>query len=367
MENQKQASRQQKRPALVLLTPGFAHGEEDTTCIPVMQFFVKSLKQQYPDLEVIVLAFQYPFASEEYLFHGVRVLSFNGRNRRKFFRLFLWVKVAWRLFGLHRRFRILGLLSFWMGECALVGSLFARCLPLKHVTWMLGQDARAGNPFFPLIRPRGADLVVLSDAMAREVHRHYGLLPGHMIPFGVDVSVFPEGGQRRTIDILGVGSLIPLKRFDLFVEVIRRLQDKFPGLKAVLCGKGPEKDRLLQLIDRAGLQQMIQVLDEVPHDRVLTLMQQSRVLVHPSAYEGFAAVFAEALYAGAHVVSFCQPLHRPIPHWHIAGNVEEMTAQLELLLKNRDLSHESVLPFTIEGACQEIMRLFGCQGGNQGC
>lgn len=354
-----------KQPALVLLTPGFADGEADTACIPVLQLFVKNFKHRYPGLEIIVLAFQYPFAAGDYAFYGARVISFNGRNRRRLFRLMVWIKVWLTLGRLQRQFQVLGLLSFWLGECALVGSLFARRWHLKHHTWLLGQDARAGNPYFSRIRPREEQLVVLSDAMAREVARHYGLRPRHIIPFGVDVSVFPVGPQKRTIDILGAGSLIPLKRYDLFVEVVEGLRQVFPGLKVVLCGKGPEKDRLWDAIVSKGLQENISLMEEVPHAQVLALMQQSRIFLHTSAYEGFAAVCAEALYAGAHVVSFCQPVARPIHHWHIVGKPEEMIDRLLLLLQDPQLSHESVLPFTMEEACRAVMALFDDQAGDQ--
>jgi glycosyltransferase involved in cell wall biosynthesis len=182
----------------------------------------------------------------------------------------------------------------------------------------------------------------------------------------VSTAIFPAGPQERTIDILGAGSLIPLKRYDLFLEVIDKLRVSFPNLRVVLCGKGPEKARLLRRLGQGALHRHVTLLDEVPHAQVLALMQQSRIFLHTSAYEGFAAVCAEALYAGAQVVSFCQPIHQPIPQWHIVGSEAELIDLLADLLNNKELSHEKVLPFAMETACSRIMALFGCQGSNQG-
>lgn len=354
----------EKQQALILLTPGFARDEADTTCIPVLQFFVRAVKKQNPGLQVIVLAFQYPFGSGAYAFHGARVISFNGRNRRKGFRVWVWIKVWMTLTRLLRQYRLVGLLSFWFTECAFIGHLFAWRHQLKHFSWLLGQDAKAGNKYFRLLKPSPGRLIVLSDAMAGEVYGHYGVMPRHIIPFGVEAAVFPAPAGERTIDILGAGSLIPLKRYDLFLEVVAKLAKVYPGLRVVLCGKGPEKARLLEQLNNSQLQQQVSLLDELPHARVLALMQQSRIFLHTSAYEGFAAVCAEALYAGAQVVSFCQPMHRPIRQWHIVPSKEAMYDRLLLLLSDKDLRHESVLPFRMEDACSRILALFGYQGSD---
>ena len=45
---------------LIILSPGFAANEEDTTCLPPQQVFVKALNRNFPSLQIIILAFQYP-------------------------------------------------------------------------------------------------------------------------------------------------------------------------------------------------------------------------------------------------------------------------------------------------------------------
>ena len=66
---------------VVLLTPGFAASEDDTTCLPLQQSFVRRLKTIYPELNIEILAFQYPYFIGTYKWHGINVMTFNGKNK----------------------------------------------------------------------------------------------------------------------------------------------------------------------------------------------------------------------------------------------------------------------------------------------
>src|SRR6201996_5324552 len=105
-----------KTDTLVILSPGFPENEADSTCVPAQQVFVKNLKQNFPKLHIIVLAFEYPFAAAEYQWHDVTVLSFGGKNKGGIFRLFNWLRIWLRLRKLNKQYHIIGLLSFWMGD-----------------------------------------------------------------------------------------------------------------------------------------------------------------------------------------------------------------------------------------------------------
>ena len=53
-------------------------------------------------------------------------------------------------------------------------------------------------------------------------------------------------------------------------------------------------------------------------------MQRTKIFLHTSSYEGFSGACLEALYAGAHVISFCEPMKQKIDHWHIVKDEKEM-------------------------------------------
>jgi glycosyltransferase involved in cell wall biosynthesis len=343
---------------LLVLSPGFPKDETDTTCLPERQMFLKALKRNNPSLKIIVLAFQYPYTSESYCWQGIEVISFNGRNKGKLHRLLLWFRVWQTLKKLKKGNNIIGVLNFWLGECALVGNFFSKKYKIKQYTWLLGQDARQGNKYFKLVNPAADNLIALSDFVAAEFYKNYHLKPQHIIPVGINTTLFAEKNFERTIDVMGAGSLITLKQYHVFINLIKSLIGFFPDINAVICGKGPEKQKLLRQIQALGLQNNIQLLDEVPHPEVLNLMQHSKVFLHPSSYEGFGSVCAEALYAGAHVVTFIQPMFINIPHWHIVKNNIEMLTCIKDMLLNNSIDHEPVLAYSADDTAKAVMLLF---------
>ena len=343
---------------LVILSPGFPANEADTACIPPQQVFVKALKNICPGLNIIVLTFQYPFTAAEYLWHGIRVIAMGGKEKRKLRRLQIWTSAWVILQKLNKEYKLMGLLSFWFGECAFVGSYFSKLNGLTHYAWILGQDAKRGNKYFRWIRPGGDALIALSDFVAREVKKNYGVSPLQIIPAGVDTSLFGAAPDKRDIDVLGAGSLIPLKQYHLFIEAIGFLRGFVPGIKAVICGKGPETDRLQDLAKALHLNDNLFFAGELPHAEVLALMQRSKIFLHTSEYEGFGAVLSEALYAGAHVVSFCKPMDKDYRHHYVVKNKTEMNARLLAIIKNKRRGHDPVLMCTAEQVAKNIISLF---------
>lgn len=347
-----------KPGALIILTPGFPENEADSTCIPPLQIFVKALQQNHPGIKVIVLTFQYPFVANTYTWNNVTVIAFGGKGRGKFFRLLTWLKVWQGLKELNRQYHIVGLLSSWLGECALIGSTFARFKDLKHYCWLLGQDAKAGNNYARWLNLKGEELIAISDFIVKEYRKNYHVQPQHVIPIGLDTSLFSKHEVKKDIDIIGVGSLIPLKQYHVFMEIVSRLKTYYPNVKVVLCGKGPEMKRLLAMIKPFGLEGNLVLKGELPYRETMELMRRSRILLHTSAYEGLGYINLEALYAGASVVSFVRSMDTPIPHWHIANNEEDMLQKAKALLSDNENVVPSTLPYHIADTAKAVTVLF---------
>lgn len=344
---------------MVILSPGFPADEGDTACLPMQHTFVRVLSKNYPSLRIVVIAFQYPFTANTYTWHGATVISLGGQNKRRLQRLAVWYK-AWRLLKqLRKQYTIAGLLSFWVGECAVIGKHFARTHKLKHIAWILGQDAKPGNRNVKLMQPKAGELIALSQFAVRQFYSSYQIQPMAVIPVGIDAAMFSKHELYRTIDILAVGSLIPLKQYHVFLAVLQLICAARPATKAVLCGKGPEHDRLQALVKQYGLTNNVIITGEKPHAEVLALMQQSKVFLHTSNYEGFGAVCAEALYAGAHVISFVKPMDAAIDHWHIVPTMEMMAAKAMGLLADPSAQYFPILPYSMDWVARQVMELYG--------
>lgn len=344
-----------KQKAFVILTPGFPCSENDTTCLPMQQQLVKTIVKLYPGLDVVVMSFQYPYYEKEYRWFDARVFSFNGKNKGGIPKLMLRKKIYSLLKKIHGEKEIIGILSFWLNECALVGKRFGKKYAIPHYCWLLGQDAKKENQYPQKIIAKENELIALSDFLQEEFERNHGIRPFAVIPPGIQSCHLHE--HERDIDLLGAGSLIPLKQFEIFIELVAEIKKQLPGVKAVLIGKGPESKNLQMLIKNLGIENNMELIGEIPHQQVLNMMRRTRVLVHPSSYEGFAGVLLEALGSGAHVVSFCKAMRNKIEQWHVVKSKAEMEEKiLELLQKQT--RYEPVVAFSIETTAKKIMALY---------
>jgi glycosyltransferase involved in cell wall biosynthesis len=347
-----------EKRTLVILTPGFPASEADSICLPMQQSFVKALKQNDPNLQIIVLSFQYPYTIQTYSWFGTTVKSFNGQNKGGIARLLLRRKINTVLKEIKRNNKIVGMLSFWYNECAWVGKKFADKNNLKHYCWILGQDAKPANTYTKSLQLKADELIALSDFLQDEFKKNHGLQPAFVIPPGIDSRQFDSTIQTKDINLLAAGSLIPLKQFEIFIEVVAELKKQLPGIKAALIGDGPEKNKLKMLVEKYELQSNITITGELAYPEVLQWMQRAKVFIHPSLYEGFSGVCQEALAAGAHVISFCRPMKQHYNHWFIVDDKAEMKRQALEILQDADADFEKVVPYRINDTAKKMTALF---------
>ncbi len=280
-------------------------------------------------------------------------------HKRKLQRIILWRNIWKTLKNIRRQHTVIGLFSFWCGECAFIGRYFGKRYSIKHYSWICGQDARKTNKWIRFIRPRGQQLAAISFSIVNEFYKNHGIKPAHIIPNAIEPGSFPPPlSQERDIDILGAGSLIPLKQYDLFTDIVASVQKAFPDIKAFHCGVGEEKEKISAQIKSLRLENNFRLLGSTPHEELLQLMQRTKVFLHTSNYEGFSTVCLEALYAGAHVVSFVYPLEHSVPHWHVVNNMEEMKTKVIDILQNPNTEYTPVLLYSMDDSAKAVMKLF---------
>jgi hypothetical protein len=166
-----------KEKAFVILTPGFAASEGDTVCLPMQQQLVRTISELFPGLHIFILSFQYPYCEKSYNWFRARVISFNGRNKGGLPRLLLRRKIRTALNNIQAEKQIIGLLSFWLNECAAVGKVFGEKNNIPHYCWLLGQDARQENRYPKRLRVQASELIALSDFLQEEFEKNHGIRP----------------------------------------------------------------------------------------------------------------------------------------------------------------------------------------------
>jgi glycosyltransferase involved in cell wall biosynthesis len=348
-----------RKKTFIIFSPAFPADEEDSTWLPWLQTFVKAINKNFPELNVVVFAFQYPYTSKAYSWHSNEVVPFNGFHKRRVARFLMWMNIFIEARKIKNKYDVVGIFSQWCTECALVAKYVAKFFKLRHFCWVLGGDARETNIYVKRIRPEPSSLITISDFLVDEFYRSHGIRPQHIIPTGIDISLFDPSKQKKDIDIIGVGSLNILKQYDVFVEVIAKLKESLPGIKAVICGDGEEREHIKARVKELLVSDNLSMTGLIQHTESLIMMQRAKILLHPSSYEGFGTVCLEALYAGAHVISFVRPMYHEIKNWHIVKTKEEMAEKALKLLQDPHTKYETVLPYTNEEAVEKVLRLFG--------
>lgn len=344
---------------VVILTPGFPADEEDTTCLTFLQDYVISFSRLYPDIKLFIVSFQYPFVCKHYSWNGVDVFSAGGRNRKYFFKLLTWIRVVKEVFRIRKISNEIVFHSLWLTECTLVAQWISGIFKIKHIAYIIGQDATVSNKYLRLLNFYKIHLVAMSPMLADNIFRLTKCQVNNIIPLGVDPYKAVISTKVRDMDVIGVGSLTSLKNYSLFVDIIGELKTDFRDIKSCLIGKGPEREKILLKIQEKNLTHHLQLVGEVSHLEVFEWMQKSKILLHTSEYEGQSTVMMEALSAGLHIVCFNVGRFHSEGRITVCENKEQMTKALKRLLLNHELPFEPLILQTMDDTVKSFARLYG--------
>lgn len=201
-----------------------------------------------------------------------------------------------------------------------------------------------------------ADFLIAVSNYVREIAVSYGADPGRIqvIPNGVDINrFFPAdrlmarqqlGLPQNAFILLFTGNLIPRKGVDVLIQALARCTHRFPELRVVLLGKGPEQDALTRLTEECGVRDRVNFYGFVPLPEIPTWYTACNVFVMPSWAEGLSLSVLEALASGRPVITthpgegdhdaiFPGENGFLVPY----GDVEALAAALERLVASPEL------------------------------
>lgn len=119
-----------------------------------------------------------------------------------------------------------------------------------------------------------------------------------VVPNGVDLAALDGVVPSAHSDVLFVGRLIAEKRVDLLLRAIAAVVPNRPRMRCTVVGDGPERDALGSLAARLGIERHVKFLGRVDDGEVPRLMAGAKLLVLPSAREGYGIAVVEAQAAG---------------------------------------------------------------------
>ena len=145
-----------------------------------------------------------------------------------------------------------------------------------------------------------------SVASAKDIRMSKGIFsPTHVgvIWNGLDLERFTyvNGSAVDTSSIVGIGSLLPFKRWDRILRVVRQVRSQGHDCTLTIAGDGPERTSLESMARDLGIQEhacFIGATLAVPE-----LLSNSRLLAHASDTEGCPNAVMEAMACGRPVVA----------------------------------------------------------------
>jgi glycosyltransferase involved in cell wall biosynthesis len=167
------------------------------------------------------------------------------------------------------------------------------------------QNGRWGPPLL-----RVPDAIIANSEAARRQAITLGANGSvlHVLPNVLDIGEFDaaacEGnGACDTTDVaVAVGSLVPVKRFDRFLEALHRARQTVPTLSGAIIGDGPLRKALEgQARDLGLLPDGVRFLGR--RRDVPALLRGASMLVLTSDQEGFPNVVLEGMAAGLPVIA----------------------------------------------------------------
>lgn len=343
-----------KRKSIIIVSPGFPKDEAESTCLPYIQMFLKALQKAYPDLQINVVSLQYPFYSGAYNWYSCKVIACGGKNKKSN-RLFTWHKAKRAINTIIKSESVIGIVSMWLTECTYISQNIAAKNNIPLVAWSWGQDVKKENRYIKLLKFNLFKTAVVSPSSKELLSQNHGIKADLILNNGIDIDSIPAYKHTECdVDLLSVGSLNDFKRFDWLVDVVASHKDK--KIKSIIVGDGPERKRIEQKIIESGLQNQIQMLGQLSHEDCLHWMNKSKILVHPSSFEGASTVILEAMYYGCNVVSFTIPAENMPDTFFKVESKEEMIITAGALLE-RGVINKSVVVNTCASTSKVLMKL----------
>ena len=211
----------------------------------------------------------------------------------------------------------------------------------------------AQRTLFRAVAPRPSDRLV---ALVQNPQTAVAVGASSLVTHAVAVSVEAPAvrAPRRSNNVVFAGRLEPFKAASLAVRTMRYVQD--PRAKLIICGEGPERNRLLRNIDRWNLQDRVQLVGRLPREHMLELVSAAGAFLHPCLHEDAGIAVAEALtlrtpvicldHAGPPVSISMWPDSPAIviPPMSPARTAQAMAKAVDWFLANKQAPAESASP-----------------------
>lgn len=197
-------------------------------------------------------------------------------------------------------------------------------------------------PYFRSFAAKHSDAMVVLTERDRENYQSNikSKVPVYAIPNPAPRQAYHYQPESKTI--LSAGLLLPIKGYDKAILAAAKILPKHPEWQWIICGEGPERERLEKLISEHGLEKQM-LLPGTVQD-MPSQYQRAAFCVMTSQMEGLPLVLLEAKSWGLPIVSFDimtgpSDIVRDGVNGFLVppGNVDTLAERIEQLIRAEDL------------------------------
>jgi len=141
------------------------------------------------------------------------------------------------------------------------------------------------------------DLIVVRGSKGKAFLSRYGIKKNVDIITGSVKCGIQLASTGRSIDLIFVGRLNPIKQVDQFVEIVHRVSRVLPSIRATIVGDGELMANLRSYSEKLELTDNIEFLGK--RNDVEKYLARAKIFVSTSKSEGMSIALAEAMIAGA--------------------------------------------------------------------
>jgi len=118
----------------------------------------------------------------------------------------------------------------------------------------------------------------------------------------IDFNLFQPDQSQKIYDFVYVGRLDQNKQVNLIIDTIYVFHQKNPDIELLIVGDGPEKPTLIEKAEVLGISDNVHFVGKQRYEDIPSFLNQSRIFIMASAFEGLPVAMIEALSCGLPVV-----------------------------------------------------------------
>ncbi len=173
--------------------------------------------------------------------------------------------------------------------------------------------ARLGDTVERRIAPRlyhRSRMITLSPS-SRDEMVEVGFDPRliEVVPPGIDPRFAPGGELSPTPLVVGVGRLVPVKRFDRLIRAVVEARRSSPDLQLLIVGTGPDRAELDALVEELDAADYVSFAGRVEDDELVAIYRRAWLVASASVREGWGMTLTEAAACGTPAVATRIPGH----------------------------------------------------------